>query len=155
MESYGAVLYSYGKYALSFTAGKHYSWMGEFEFDPINFAPYIQTVFWTREDINPATPFAVYAMADRVMAVGDYALTITENMATGDTSLYQALFNNGPTHFTHSQMADDEEYEHEYEEPYLTGNLLTKFNKVLNPTLAHGNYYTKKLFWAVALIKPW
>ena len=40
-------------------------------------------------------------------------------------------------------MEHDEDYEHEYEEPFLTGNLLEDFDYVLKSSLAGATYYDK------------
>ena len=53
-----------------------------------------------------------------------YGTEITENFKTAETSLYQALFNDGEYYFDKEDFAHDEDYNHEYYEPFLTGNLL-------------------------------
>lgn len=83
---------------------------------------------------------------DRALSILDYSLTITENIHSAETSLYQALFKEGEFIFGTEDFARDEDYDHEYEEPALTGNLLEKFDYVLNPDLAYGNYFMKQLF---------
>ncbi len=110
------------------------------------FAPYVQTIYWSRPDLTSSPiDFMIFAKADRSLSVMDYSLTITETVETGEVSLYQVIKNSAKLYFKEAEMTFDEEYEHEYEEPFLTGNLLEDLGKPLKESLAMGNYYDKQL----------
>jgi hypothetical protein len=140
-ETYGVHVYSYAKLTLTSEWFKHYHHVAEIEFVPLYFAPYEHTLTWERVDQTGA--FHVYNTGARNLEMGEFTVEITENMKTFEVSVWDVIDDGRDAYPSNADKSYDDEYEHEYVDPYYSFNL---FTDVLD--MNFGSWYGYKTYFA-------
>lgn len=156
-ETYGVHVYSYAKLTLTSEFFKHYQHAAEIEFVPLYFAPYEHMLTWERVDQTGA--FHVYNTGSRNLEAGEFTVDITENLKTFEVSIWDVIDDGRDAYPQSADWTYNEEYEHEYTDPYYSFNLFTEILDVIDGTEswygAHTYYGPSKLFWTTNQFILW
>lgn len=100
--------------------------MTDFQIQPAYFAPYIQTISWLRP--GSASGFHAYASGSRQLDLFDYQTYHVENTEVFEHSLLNAV-KDGDAYLPDlsTEMKANGEYEADWEDAPMTGNLIENF----------------------------
>lgn len=141
-ETYGVHLYSDVIFTLNAELFDSYMHTCEVELVPLYFAPYEHTVTWVR--MEDGSDFGLSMSGDRNLEAGVLTTTVTNNAKTFMVSLWDVIDDGRDVTPASGDWSYNEDYEHEYEDPYYSLNIFEKLDIIDGSESWYGshNYYT-------------